>query len=386
MSETLRARIRSGGPKRILSLDGGGIRGLITLGYLERIEAVLKANYAELGLYQKPARPEDFRLRDYFDMIGGTSTGAIIASGLAIGMSVSELIDTYLDLGNVIFGKQSWLGGISAGVLAPKFDAKPLQKVLDRVLGDRSLGDSSITTGLCLIAKRYETNSVWLVTNAPDNMFYADGREPNSAFPLAALVRASTAAPTYFEPEVVRIGTKQFGHRYGFIDGGVSPHNNPALKLFMAATFPNYGFGWPVGADRISLISIGTGDWRRTHKLKSYLGAPPLTQVPGIIDMFMEDCSALNETVLQAIGSGQNRRDLDMLTGRLSGANWGPSLLCYERFQIFMDEKFFDANGLGAFKKRIKSYKQMDNVKYIQDLLEMGRIVAKETVRPEMLV
>ena len=93
MSETLRARIRSGGPKRILSLDGGGIRGLITLGYLERIEAVLKANYAELGLYQKPARPEDFRLRDYFDMIGGTSTGAIIASGLAIGMSVSELID-----------------------------------------------------------------------------------------------------------------------------------------------------------------------------------------------------------------------------------------------------------------------------------------------------
>src|SRR5262245_7547103 len=73
-------------PHTMLALDGGGIRGLITLGILEEIERLLR---------QQLGRGDDFRLCQYFDYIAGTSTGAIIAAGLARGLSVRELLDFY---------------------------------------------------------------------------------------------------------------------------------------------------------------------------------------------------------------------------------------------------------------------------------------------------
>ena len=84
-------------PKRILALDGGGIRGALTLGYLQRIEDILRKQHGD---------DKNFRLSDYFDLIGGTSTGSIIASCLAIGLSVKEIKDKYMDLGDKIFGKK----------------------------------------------------------------------------------------------------------------------------------------------------------------------------------------------------------------------------------------------------------------------------------------
>ena len=77
----LHDRLTAPGQKRILSLDGGGIRGILTLGFLEHIEEMLA----------KENNDPDFRLCDYFDLIGGTSTGSIIASCLAIGMKASEV-------------------------------------------------------------------------------------------------------------------------------------------------------------------------------------------------------------------------------------------------------------------------------------------------------
>src|SRR2546423_12361030 len=72
------------GPKRILSLDGGGVRGVISVAFLERIEATLTAQAGE-----------NVRLGDWFDLVGGTSTGAIIATGLALGKSTGDLKDIY---------------------------------------------------------------------------------------------------------------------------------------------------------------------------------------------------------------------------------------------------------------------------------------------------
>src|SRR2546423_11716244 len=72
------------GPKRMLSLDGGGVRGVISVAFLERIEAILTA---EAGT--------DIRLSDHFDLIGGASTGAIIAGALALGKTTGELKDIY---------------------------------------------------------------------------------------------------------------------------------------------------------------------------------------------------------------------------------------------------------------------------------------------------
>src|SRR5512133_487296 len=101
MSKTLQQHLDpSSGPKRILALDGGGIRGALTLGYLERLEQILKDRHPRI---------KDFRLCDYFDLIGGTSTGSIIGAALAIGMSVGEIKEYYFSLGEKIFGhKNDW--------------------------------------------------------------------------------------------------------------------------------------------------------------------------------------------------------------------------------------------------------------------------------------
>jgi patatin-like phospholipase/acyl hydrolase len=89
------------GPKRMLALDGGGVRGVVTLAYLERIEKILRQRHGD-----------GYRLCDYFDLIGGTSTGAIIAAGLALGFSVAKLQSLYRDLAGAVFKKAFWRVGL----------------------------------------------------------------------------------------------------------------------------------------------------------------------------------------------------------------------------------------------------------------------------------
>src|SRR5579871_287576 len=134
---------RTNGPKRILSLDGGGIRGILTLEYLGIIEEMLKKRSGRV----------DFLLCDYFDLIGGTSTGSIIAAGLACGMSVDRLKQLYRDLGNSVFVTNAYEIWRRGGILAPKFPSKPLQSALDELLGAQTTLDSDrIRTGLMVMA------------------------------------------------------------------------------------------------------------------------------------------------------------------------------------------------------------------------------------------
>src|SRR5688500_4559984 len=91
-------RLTAAGPKRILALDGGGIRGALTLGYLEKLEDILRARHNNSKLL----------LSDYFDLIGGTSTGAIIAAALATGKEVSDIKALYSRLGEGVFRMNKW--------------------------------------------------------------------------------------------------------------------------------------------------------------------------------------------------------------------------------------------------------------------------------------
>jgi len=163
-------------PKRILSLDGGGIRGILTLEYLSAIENMLK---------QRSGR-QDFVLSEYFDLIGGTSTGSIIAAGLACGMSVDKLKELYRELGNQIFVSKFW----KKGILAPKFASGPVQQALDAQLGaDTTLDSDRVLTGLMIMTKRLDTGSPWPLHNHPNARYAAqDGK-----LLLSHVVRASTS-------------------------------------------------------------------------------------------------------------------------------------------------------------------------------------------------
>ena len=114
-------------PKRILALDGGGLRGVLTLGMLREIEAVLRKQHGG---------DPGFRLCHYFDLIADTSTGAIIAAALSLGMTVDEVHAHYLNLGQVGF-KRSLLRW---GALRAKFNAAKGPRGPDRRAGRTQAG------------------------------------------------------------------------------------------------------------------------------------------------------------------------------------------------------------------------------------------------------
>ena len=243
---TFQDKLSRAGPKRLLALDGGGIRGLISVEVLAAIESMLQ---------RRLNRGDDFVLADYFDYIAGTSTGGIIATCLAWGMRVSQVREFYQTNGKTMFDKASILKRFHY-----KYDDEALAQKLREVFSEKgapsTLGSTRLQSLLMLVMRNSTTDSPWPLCNNPAARYNARDRvDCNLLLPLWQLVRASTAAPTYFPPEVINIGQ----HRFTFVDGGITPYNNPALHLFLMATVPEYKLAWPVGEENLLVVSIGTG-------------------------------------------------------------------------------------------------------------------------------
>jgi predicted acylesterase/phospholipase RssA len=236
------------GPKRILAIDGGGVRGVVALAFLEAIERTLER------LNGRPVR-----LCDHFDLIGGTSTGAIIATALALGYQAGEIRDFYFRLGPIVFKRPPFrLPGWQA-----KFDAKALARQLEQIVGARKLDSSDLQTGLGVMLKRIDTGSAWILMNNPRSIYWDTPQDRsfigNREYSLANVVRASTAAPHYFDPQEIEIADGEVGL---FVDGGLTPHNNPSLSLFLAAILPGHRLNWATGPANLTIVSIGAGTFR----------------------------------------------------------------------------------------------------------------------------
>ena len=143
----------------------------------ERLRAVLGAR-------------NDFRLSHYFDFIGGTSTGAILAAGLSTGMSVAELIEFYTNAGPNMFKRAQLL----VRLLFRTYKPGPLQLKLKQVLGDTTLlGSDKLNTLLLIVLRNAGTDSPWPLTNNPLAKYNDRGRaDCNLLLPLWQLVRGST--------------------------------------------------------------------------------------------------------------------------------------------------------------------------------------------------
>jgi hypothetical protein len=227
----------------MLALDGGGIRGLLTLGILEKIEALVAG---ETGR----------KLGDYFDYIAGTSTGAIIAAGLARGMAVAELIDFYRSAGKQMFEHSSLIERVKYF-----YTADPLKAKLQTVFGSQTdLEPNNLKTLLLVVTRNVTTDSAWPISSNPEAKYSDLSRKDcNLKIPLWQLVRASTAAPVFFPPEILQWDPNDASKTFVFVDGGVTPYNNPAFLLYRMATEPAYRLGWKTGEDKLLLISVGTG-------------------------------------------------------------------------------------------------------------------------------
>jgi predicted acylesterase/phospholipase RssA len=366
------------GPKRILAIDGGGVRGVISLTFLARIEALLRVRMGNAEL----------RLCDYFDLIGGTSTGAIIATGLALGLPVERMIDIYTSLAQDGFQKSNWMA--MGGIISPKFRAAALAKAIEKQVGAETLGSDRLRTGVAIVAKRIDTESVWVFHNNPKGRFYADqGRDgkgiPNKDMKLLNLIRASTAAPSYFEPQVIEVARdERTGSlvRGAFIDGGVSPHNNPALLLYMLATISGYGFNWKTGADNLMLVSVGNGAAgdAPAQEQASRITSAQLA-IKSLLSM-MRDCSKLNQAMLQWMSRCPTRWMLDTEIEDLANDRIAErELLHYMRYDVELEAAALAELGLTFGSGELAEIREFDRPELVSVWLDIGRHAADKQVR-----
>ena len=361
------------GRHRILALDGGGVRGALTAGLLETVEAHLKA---------KSADPESFRLSDHFDLIAGTSTGAIIATALALGYSAKEVAELYRTLAPRVFT------GWRLNPLRARFDARRLRRVLTEHLGDRTLESHDLRTRLLICAKRMDTGSPWFITNSPGGKYWNGDPdypevEPNRRYRLVDIVQASAAAPFFFNFARIEIAPGEHGL---FMDGAVSPYNNPALAAFLVATIPAYGFGWPTGEENLSLISLGTG----TPKPKLgwlFRFLPSFAQAGKALAAIPYDTSQQAVTLLQALSEPVRPVPINSELGDMRDVRLTPDpMLHFQRIEIPLERDWM-AQTLGqdwtdAALKRLAS---MTNPNNVDALLDLGREAGEKLVNDAML-
>ncbi len=218
---------------RILAIDGGGIRGIYPAHILRCIEERLRIN-----------------LYDAFDMIAGTSTGSIIAAGIAIGLPANDIVEMYKDHGGKIFQKRNFFfpGRRIKGMLQPMvdsvYDADYLERLLSDIFRDRRLGE--IEKPLLLPSTDIGNGCVHVLKSGYSEDFTRD----NNVLVKDAVL-ASCSAPTYFNPHKL--------DHYLLADGGLWA-NNPALAAVIDAQ-RRHG----VHLDDIQILSIGTGHSRTMY-------------------------------------------------------------------------------------------------------------------------
>ena len=216
--------------KYVLSIDGGGIRGIIPALVLAEIE-----------------KQQGKRIYELFDLICGTSTGGILTLGLlkdngegVAQYSAKDLSKIYQDRGGEIFSRSLWKGVSSVGgITDEKYSHKGLESVLEEYFGNEPLGAA---------LKKALITSYDIQNREP--YFFKSWRDEYRSVEMKHAARATSAAPTYFEPALVPVG----GSMRALVDGGVFI-NNPAVSAYAEAlkVFKDED-------EEIKVISIGTGE------------------------------------------------------------------------------------------------------------------------------
>ena len=364
--------------KRILACDGGGIGALFTLQILRRIEEIFRR---ERG---KP----DLLLRDEFDFFAGTSTGAIVAAGLAWGMTVDQIEKLYVERASEMFTPVFWLKRHKAWYgmegIADLFRSQFHEGDRDKtpsLLGTKKLWVDGEPKYLLVVVRNASTGSAWPISNNPTAMFnQIDDPECNLRIPIWQLLRASTAAPTYFPPETIELG----GRPYLFVDGGITPFNNPALIAALMATLPPYRIEWETGVDKLLLLSIGTGFERVRYETTRVADLHVVHHVRHVSAALIAAGVREQDLMCRILGECRFGGIIDREIGDLTG----PGLLQRgeRKFAYVRYNRFFPAEETAAMTKRTGQHFTLDNVALIPYLQTVGTEYAQEFVRREHLL
>lgn len=310
-------------------------------------------------------------LADVFDLIAGTSTGAIIAACLSWGMAVRDIERLYLDCAAEIFTRAPWYSRWKA-----KYQVAPITRRFMREFAEvpggsepALLGSSRLRTLLLVIMRNASTGSPWPVSNIPGARYNNPALpDCNLRIPLWQLLRGSTAAPSYFPPERITMGSESFL----FMDGGVTPFNNPVLIATLMATLPAYGLAWPAGRSALHVISIGTCNTRARLDRKAPGDVNLLDAVLYLAPAWLSAISDEQDYVCRVMGDCIHGAPLDTEVGALDA----PSLFgaAEQKFTyVRYDQPFDSKEG------------DMDDLRLIPVLQRMGREYAARHVQREHL-
>jgi len=381
----LENRYSSERPRKLLALDGGGIRGVLTLQVLIRMEELLA---------EKSGQGENFRLCNFFDYIGGTSTGAIIAAGLAIGKSAKWLSEFYKEVGPAMFEKAFILKRLKS-----LYKSEPLAEKLKEVFGEDTRLDSDTLKCLLLVVTRnVTTDSPWPISTNPYAKYNAPNRpDRNTQIPLWQLVRASTAAPVFFPPEVVQWDPKDESKAFVFEDGGLTPYNNPAFLIARMATHPAYKLGWETGEKNLLVMSVGTGSAARTdsevygggkNAISNLVYFPSALMYGAAVDQDI-NCRIVGRCIHggaydTALGRCDTQIDREIGDLVIRGDDGAPIPIdqdqgrqfLYARYNAELSAEWLNKRGLGDIDP--ENVSKLDSVEYIDDLVRVGQALAKE--------
>ncbi|WP_448639710.1 patatin-like phospholipase family protein [Geodermatophilus sp. URMC 63] len=357
-------RQSASGPKRLLALDGGGIRGVLTLEVLARLEEQLRQQRSD----------RDLVLADVFHYFAGTSTGAIIAAALAMGQPVEQIQERYTTLGRKVFRKR-----LLPMRLRSMYRDGPLTEELEDFFGTgTTLGDPRFRSLLLLVLHNTVTDSPWPLSNCTQAKYNRADRylnpvpDRNLDLPLSTLVRGSTAAPVYFPPQRLRVGARDFL----FQDGGMTPFNNPALLLFLMATLPEYGLCWPAGEKDLLVVSVGTGSAAAMHPGLRPRQVDLLFNASNFPGVFMRGASVGQDLVCRSLARTRAGEEIDREFGRRldAVAPGGRNLFTYVRYDADLSDESLAT--LGISSRDASRLRKLDAVSAISQLREVGRSVA----------
>ena len=250
----------------VLSIDGGGVRGIFPATILALIEEKL-----------------NIKVHDTFDLIVGTSTGAIIAGAIATKYELNQLGEDYSEQASIFFKKRVSL----CGLLRSRYSINKLEEFLREKLGDIKLGQ--IDKPLILNATNISTGDVHVFKSSYQKKQRGKDYVRDGEVPLYKAVLASCAAPLYFDPVSIN-GTL-------ICDGGIWA-NNPSLVGY---TDVKRNFQ----ADNIKILSLGTGKADRVYKPAKCWGFINGWQKTKLMDMIVSCQTQVPQNVLDLVNDGE---------------------------------------------------------------------------------
>ncbi len=324
--------------RRVLSVSGGGLLGVIPAAMLARWEA--------LG---RQVHGDGYRLSDSFDLVGGTSTGAIIATAVALGLPAQRIVDFYLvDAPRGFRRRRTAIAG-----LHPCFDSARLHDYFARATEGRRLRSADLACDLAVVVKSLGDGCPTLLSSHETTATHCLGAAvAHVPLLLSDVLRATTAAPGLFRPKRLAIGPN--GSDVACVDGGISPYNDPA-ELLWAHTRP--------GTPSVCVTALGTGAGRWKVKTERAMRATPLTLGLGAMRSMITDNVFHTDTVMR------------------EAAARSPDTLAYRRLDLPLEAEVLEELGFPTTRDRLRQMRNYASSAGKAALFGVAQVAAERWIR-----